>query len=1313
MERLYLRLFGTFQFESEGGQVFLLPTKKTKALLAYLAYCAGQPHERAKLAALLWEDSGEMQARESLRQSLSLLRKALSPRHAHALIARSDTVELKSGALLVDAVEFERLTASGDVATLGQAVQLYQGKFLEGFDLRASEFDGWVSSARQQLNEKAIGALDKLLSHDVGAGNVERGITIATRLLSLDPLQESAHRSLMKLYGMRGRHAAALAQYRLCSDMLSKELGVEPEAATKALYREIREQRNRPHDQEANAAQRKPQDQTLRIGAARPVYPEALERRQITILVCDFFGLDALSAQFDPEELQPVLAAFKQSYGEIVANFGGLVREFSGSSMTVYFGYPHAHEHGAEQAVRAALALVNAPPRLDVDRTQQVRARVGIATSNVVIGDLADGDQSARALVGEAPRLATLLQSVAAPGTVMIAEVTHGLLGDLFDYEPMGATLSGSLGSAPAWRVISERNDTSRFDALRGSGTATFVGRNAELEQLLDCWQRARASTGWIELIAGDAGIGKSRLARAFQESIASDPHLWLHYQCSPFHTDSPLYPVIRQIERAAGFASQDTPEQKLGKLEAMLATAALDLTETVPLFSGLLSIPAPQRYPQLTLSPAQQRRKTLAALLTRVERLTLRNPVIMMFEDAHWADASTLEFLDLLVERIRGLPVLVLVTHRPGFEAPWSCLDHVGVLSLVGLDDTDIRSIIHEMSSDRRLPSEVVAQIVGKTDGIPLFVEQLTKTVLESAIPAADAGSNSASGSVQPIVIPATLRDLLMARLDRLASAKEIAQVGAVIGREFSYRLLAAVVPASSSPLEDSLLRLTESGLIDARHSSAEKSFAFRHALIQDAAYETIPRSKRQNLHAAVARALLENSPDVAESQPEILAYHYAEARMTAEALDFWLKAGKNAASRSANKEAIAHLQKGLVVLKAASIPSRERTRRELLFLAVLGPAVMAIHGYGAPESQDVFQRAYELMDDTTLAPERLHILGGLWNVRFHRAELTGALALARQCLDLAKASGFGLDLANCLMGQTLSSMGEFTAAQRHFQLVIDNFRAGKGGPRGLFSVDEPVLALSYMARILWALGCPERSDAAAREAIALARKGSNAVTVATALVARMYMATHGAPMQQAVAHADEAIAYCKEHELALFEHWTRFTRGALLVRQSEAATGIETMRAAISAAEARQSRQFRPFQLACVGAAYAALGNSGHAMTLLDEAVSMAEAGGEKQSLAAIHRLRGEILFSLGRSGEARRALGRALEIARQQEARFEELRVAIAMVRHAPESDRGDVRRVLMNVYSKFEEGHALPDLRAAGDLLGLDRTNISPL
>jgi tetratricopeptide (TPR) repeat protein len=380
-------------------------------------------------------------------------------------------------------------------------------------------------------------------------------------------------------------------------------------------------------------------------------------------------------------------------------------------------------------------------------------------------------------------------------------------------------------------------------------------------------------------------------------------------------------------------------------------------------------------------------------------------------------------------------------------------------------------------------------------------------------------------------------------------------------------------------------------------------------------------------------------------------------------------------------------------------------------MFLVVLGPVSMAVHGYGGAESQDVFLRAYELIDDQTPAPEKLHILCGLWNVRFHRAELADALALAQQCLDFAQASRIGLDLANCLMGQTLSSMGEFAAAQRHFRVVIDNYRAGTSDPAGLF-VNEPVLALSYMARILWTRGYPEQSAAVAQEAIALARQGSNAMTVAAALVGRMFTAVHGAPLPDAIAHADETIAYCKEHELALFEHWTCFVRGALQARQGDTVAGIAAMRAAIAAAAAKQSRQFRPFQLACVGAACEALGHTSEALTLLDEALALAEAGGEKQSLAAIHRLRSETLFSLECRHEARQALDCALETARRQGAQIEELRAAMAAVRHAEDAGWADARDALLKVYSRFEEGHGLPDLRAARQLLGLSPANVSP-
>jgi DNA-binding SARP family transcriptional activator/tetratricopeptide (TPR) repeat protein len=1300
MARPILRLFGAFQLEVEAGKAVSLPTKKTKALLAYLAFHDNQPHERAKLAALLWADSAETQARESLRQTLSALRRALPGIDAHALVTLGDTVTLRSEGLSIDTVEFGQF-ANGNAADLERAAGLYRGEFLEGFDLRAPEFETWLLSARRHLNEKAITALSRLLSHHVDAGEVERGVTIATRILSLDPLQEGVHRSLMELYGRQGRLAAALQQYRICSDVLSRQLGVEPEAATTAVCREIREQRNRLRDGESGLARPKSRVQAARNESPPPAVAGTLEKRQITIVACELFRLDAYAPQFDPEEVQPILGAYRKICTDIVSGFGGLVRKFSGDGMTACFGYPQANEHSAEQAVRAALALVDAVPRLDTALAGCARVRAGVATGEVLIGDLREDAEMTEALVGEAPRLAALLQSLARPGSIVIAQPTRDLVGDLFDYVPLEA--ARSLGLEPAWGVVGERENASRFDARR-SRTMTFVGRERELERLLNRWRSAKAS-GWFELIEGEAGIGKSRLTRAFQERISGEPHQWLHYQCSPFHANSPLYPVVRYIERAAGLSASDAPDQKLDKLEVMLAALDSRAQDAVLFLAALLSIPANGRHAPLALNPAQLRRKILATLLTHVENMALRHPVIMMFEDAHWADASTLEFLALLVERIRQLPVLVLVTYRPGLDVSWSCLDHVGTLSLGGLDDNNVRSIIRDVTSNRYLPPEVVAEIMRKADGIPLFVEELAKTVLESGAAAAGAGSSTSDAPLRRPTIPASLRDSLTARLDRLASAREIAQTGAVIGREFSYKLIEKVAGMPGPQLEEGLAVLAASGLINAGGSSAERSYVFKHALVQDATYETIGKSRRRNLHAAVAQALLDASPDVAEIRPEVLARHYTEAGMTAEALDFWLKSGRFAAGRSAHKEAIAHFDRGLDLLRSGPLANPGRARRERLFLAAKGPSAMAVYGFGAVESQAVFQKAHDLLDDSTPFPERLQILCGLWNIRFHHGELSAALPIAQQCLELAQAAQAGLDLANSQVGQTLASMGEFTAALGHFQQVVDNYRIGRDDLKGRLLVDDHVVALAYTARILWALGFPVRAVETAQEAMALARKMAHPASVATALVGRLFLAIHGAPLEQAAGKALEAIAYCEEHGLVLYQRWFRFLHGALLAQEGDAAAGIEMMVAAVSAAEVSGHRTFRPFQLACVGTACARLGNAGRALKMLEEADAMAEAGGERQSLAMIHRLRGEILSGLGQDRDAADAFESAFSVARRHGARIEELRAAMAMVRHASAPEKAaSARSVLEEIYVTFDEGHAFPDLQAARALLG---------
>jgi DNA-binding SARP family transcriptional activator len=1301
MPQFYLRLLGTFEYGTENGETIALPTKKAKALLTYLAMQPGRAHSRAKLAALLWEDSGEEQARDSLRQTLTLLRKALSPACRDDLVAAGDAVTLKVSGLWIDAIELQKLARASDAQSLEAATELYRGEFLEGFDLRAAEFDEWLSSTRQALREIAADVLFRLLDDYRIGGNSARSFSIATRLLAIDPLRESVHRALMELYSAQGRHTSALQQYQRLSERLWKELRVEPDAESKALWRQIRDQRAKIREKPAVAAT---PAQSFDGATINPSAPTSFERRHITILACELAGIEAFSVQSDPEELQPVLDTCRKRVEEMVATFGGVVGRFSGDGVTVYFGYPLAQEHGAEQAVRAGLHLAEQVPLLDFGLSSPVHVSVGIASGAVVVGEMAEMPGVAQAMLGGAAKLAALLQSAAEPGTVLISDATRRLVGDLFHFRPAAAQVPSATDGARVW-LVTETSSASRFEAFHGMDTTRFVGREAELATLLHGWEAAKAGLGRVALIAGEAGIGKSRLAHAFQERIADEPHLWLRYQSSPFHINSPLRPIINHFQWAAHILPADAPEQKFAKLEALVLDTAPAMRDQLDLFAALLSIPQPGTSRLAQLTPVQQRRKTIAALLSYIEHLSKQQPLLLLFEDIHWADASSRECLDLLVGLANRLRVLVLATSRPGEDISWSGLDQVDTLGLGPLNESSVHSMIEGLNRDQPLSPPLMTEIARRSDGIPLFVEEMTKIILETE--SSQEEGVAGVGPTRKIGIPATLHDLLMARLDRLGAAKEVAQIGAAIGREFSHPLLEAVADLDAEELNDKLAKLTQSGLLQRRVSGEETIYLFKHALVQDAAYETVSRSRRQKLHGRVVAAVRAKYPDQASTQPEIVAYHYTAAGMVREALVFWLAAGQRAVERSANKEAIAHFRQGLGLLQATNVlPQDERRSKELQFLTFMGGPLMAVYGYGVRQSEETFQRAYELLDKTTPPAERMRILSGLWNVRFHRAELAPALTLAKEIIGDATTSGYGLALANCQMGQALAAMGEFEEARRYFQKVIDDYRAGRTDPVGYFLVHEHVLAFAYMGRILWSLGYPEQSMWSAEEAISLAQQGTNSITVATALVGRMFMTTHGAPLEEAIARAHEAAAYCNEQGLVLFEHWLRFNHGALVAKQGDLVKGIELMREAIAAAEQRQSFQFRPFQLSCIGAAYLHLRQFNRALPYLDDALALAETGGEKQSLAALHRIRAEILIGMGRPEEGWRHLDFALATARRQHARMEELRIAMTRLKFASVAGDGDAtmaRTDLRRIYDSFTEGHAFPDLRTAKSLM----------
>jgi DNA-binding SARP family transcriptional activator len=1303
MEKLRLQLLGAFRLQSASGELVFLPTKKSKALLAYLALAGERLHSRSLLANLLWEEASERQARESLRQTLSQLRKTLLPHDVQPIVSESDTIALDSSALHIDVREFMQFAEADNSESQEHAATLYIGELLEGLNLHAPEFDRWLLATRQSFREKAVEVLDRLLADHVAQGNLERATSIATRLLTLDSLRESSHRALMELYGKQGRYAAALRQYQICADIMARELNVEPEPRTTALYREIRALRNAPRGSVSEIAQPKPAAGST--DEARPQTARPLERRQITILCCEISGLDVLSLALDPEELVTIAAECRSHCASIVERFGGHIEQLAGDRFTALFSFPEAHEYSAEEAVRAGLALSAEVRGMQSGAPGGLAARIGIATSPVVTGGFEDdkAQVATLALIGEAPRIANTLQTIAPRHAILIARPTKDLIKDLFECALFTSPVfEGGAASDSCWQVLKEARGATRFTALHREDRSPFVGRDEELKELLGIWRDARHGEGRIAFLTGEPGIGKSRLALELRKQIEAEPHSALFFQSSPFYTDSALYPFIDELERAADIHHARDNTEKLDRLDALVTSYAPDAGDVAPLFAQLLSIPVEGRYPNLVSSPLQRRRNTLAALLDRVESFARHDPALVVFEDCQWADASSLELLDLMADRIRALPVLLLITSRPGFEPAWGGLAHVREISPDRLADGDARTFIQSLSRERGLPSDVVDQIVARTDGVPLFLEEMTQAVLESK-PAAGEGSSEAPYGGDRDMIPITLQDLLMDRLDRLGETKATAQIAAVIGREFSEELLRMVAGSSPDRVKHDLKRLTASGLVFEQPLQSGRIFAFKHALVRDTAYQNLLKGRRQQLHATIAGALREAFPAVEQSHPELIARHFTDAGMVVPALGYWLKAGIHALSRSANREAIAHLEHGLELVPALEAPA-DRRRWERQLLAVMGPAVMAVEGYAAAKSQRVFEKAWALIDDDCPTTERLRIVCGLWNLRSQQGELAAALPLAEEFFALSRTSNLGVELGNCMMGINLSAMGEFEAAHRHLLEVVESFRQGIQTPAVIFGVDELILAHCYLARVLWSLGYPERAAETASSGFELAGQGASSVSVALAFIARLFLSAQNPQTGGTEQLIKDAMVHAVEYELPPFQNWFAFWSAAVRLRQGHAAEALPIMQTTIANADARQNWLFRPFQLGCVAEALLQLGDAPHALAVIDNAIDTAEATGEKQSEAGLYRVKGEICSVLERPAEAEQAFQTGLAIARRQKARMEELRLALSMTQsQRAGSSMDDARTSLVRIYETFEDNFDFPDLRAARVLL----------
>jgi class 3 adenylate cyclase/predicted ATPase len=1025
--------------------------------------------------------------------------------------------------------------------------------------------------------------------------------------------------------------------------------------------------------------------------ADSPAQAEA-ERRQLTVMFCDLVGSTELSARLDPEDLREVIAAYHRAVAEVVARFDGFVAKYMGDGVLVYFGYPRAHEDDAERAVRAGLGSIDAVGRLDVGSVK-LQARVGIATGLVVVGDLiGEGSAQEQSVVGETPNLAARLQALAEPEAVVIAAGTRRLVGDLFEYRDLGAVeVKGIAAPVPAWQALRPSVVESRFEALRGSALTRLVGRDEEIELLLRRWARAKAGDGQVVLISGEPGIGKSRITAAFAERLHAEPHIRLRYFCSPYHQDSALFPFIDQLGRASGFARDDPPAARLEKLEALLALA-MPSEEDVGFLADLLSLPGSERHPLPNLSPQRKKERTLEALIHQLEGLACRQPIVMVFEDTHWIDPTSRELLDLTVEHVRSLPVLLIVTFRPEFQPPWTGQPQVTMLALNRLDRHDRTALIEQLAGGKVLPDDVIAQIVERTDGVPLFVEELTKSVLESGVPL--------------VGIPTTLHDSLMARLDHLESVRRVAQIGAAIGREFPYALLQAVSRLPEDELKAALARLVASELVFHRGIPPDAVYSFKHALVQDTAHGSLLRNTRQQLHAQIVKALEAQSPELMDSQPELFAQHYAEAGMVEKSVACWGTAGRRSAARSAMAEAAAQFHKGLDQLALLS-DTTERQRQELELRSALGAVLMAAKGLAAPETGDAYARARELWEQLGSPAEFLGVPYGQATYHTLRGEFDQAQCLAEDLLRLSRHrnDSAGLLLGHLSSGRTLMFVGRFAPSRSHLEKARALY--DPISHRSLVhhvGFHPYVNSQTYLGIVLFCLGFPEQALAQSSAAITEARRLAHPPSLAGSLTLGAVLLSFGGDNDVLGEWVDQLFSVATEQGFRHLGAQGTIYRGWFKVKNGDVAEGMSLLRTGSAAFRATGAKALMPYHTGLLARACEIAGQIEEGLTIFDEALQIVDSTGDRFLEAELNRHKGQLLLRQGHSEAAEELYRKALSIAEEQGAKLWELRAAASLARLRRDQGRpAEVRDLLAPVYGWFTEGFDTPDLKDAKALL----------
>jgi class 3 adenylate cyclase/tetratricopeptide (TPR) repeat protein len=1026
-----------------------------------------------------------------------------------------------------------------------------------------------------------------------------------------------------------------------------------------------------------------------------PRAARAVERRQLTIMSCEFVGLAALVARVDPEDLHAVVSAHRQCCADIIARFGGVVARFTGEGLLACFGYPQAHEHDVERAVRAGLAASEAVARLNATE-RGIALRTGIATGPVVVGDLSGADN---AMIGEPVIFARHLRSRAAGGMVLIAPDTRRLVGGLFEYrERAPVQVEGFAAPVSAWEVIGERAAESRFSALHDAGTS-FVGREFESGLLARCWSEAKAGTGRVVVITGEPGVGKSRLCAVFAERIAAEPHAASSWQCSPYHPDSPLHPVIGQLERAAGFARDDVPEQNAAKLAALVGASG---TETATFLSGLLGLPTS---PLPELSPQRRKQKTLDALLTHLAAVAAQAPALALFEDAHWADPTSLEFLTLLVDRVQHLPMLLLITARPGFAPPWAAESHIAALTLNRLSRADAAALVLQVADGKRLPEQMLEEILRRTDRVPLFVEELTKAVIEGGYLVEVADHYGPSGLLPLNTIPATLQDALTARLDRLEHGKEVAQVGAAIGREFSHALLAAALPDGAAAPGPALDELMRSELVFRRGAPPDAVYAFKHALVRDAAYNSIARAPRQACHARIAAAILRDEPDVAAAQPELLAHHHQEAGEYEAALRFWSRAGDLAARRSAAREAASHYRAAIVLLRQAA-DGQARLRPEFDLCMKLANALLQFEGFTSAKLPGLYARVRAISLELGEMDEYVGACVTETTASFVHSRYGDSLAaFAQATADRLMQTGSAVRTrADAMTGFAEYHLAHFDEAWR---TIAQGIARDDADPcteaRPFFGADPAIILRAYGSLVRGYQGYFDQAAALADQAVRIAEERNRAFSLAWAIASRARSKLAQGRYAEARDVAARAVELSARHGFELREAYSLIWYGMASVALGDIKDGLPEFRDSIARAIAVGGDFALPAAIEAVESLMKA-GLDQDADTFLQRGETLLRDSDVRVVEAEILRLRGKQLVAGGHTRDGEAKLRQALMVAEQQGARLFALRAAtdLARVLQQAGSDR-EAAALLRPLHGAFTDGLDAPDLVQAAAVL----------